>query len=372
MNDIFTYRFRALGFALSCFIYGSIGPASAAPVSGLFEAAVPVAGQQAEQRTEAIRAAFQKVLVKVTGSRSVINRSELKDTWAKASHYVQQYRYESMPAVENDPVQSEGQDQLQRLLNVAFDAQAVTGLLQERHIAVWGDDRPNALVWIGVEDGGKRRLGLPDMDVDLFGALDESANLRGLPTLYPLMDLEDQASLQVADLWGDFEQNIRKASNRYTPDVIITGRLIQVAPERWTANWRLYQGNRVTNWRDQAQSKTVLAGNGMEHVVDVLSDRFTPVAGAGDLSRVRLQVSGVTDLTLYTRVSKFLSSRNVVENSSLVHVATDRLIYELRVRGGLQGLQQGLQLGGLLELVSEAGAAEDPSAANVDLFYTIR
>lgn len=372
MNSRFVQWHKALLIFLFGFSCLSSGQLLAAPVEGLYEASVVVEGQDAEQRTEAIQSAFKKVLVKVTGNRKTAGRLELKSDWSKASQYVQQYRYEALPESTTEVIEGETQAEPSRLLKVAFDAQAVIRLMQDRHLAVWGEDRPSSLVWLGVEQGGTRRLSLPEMDANLFAAIQQGADNRGLPVLYPLMDLEDQAGLQVSDIWGDFEQNIRKASDRYTPDVIVTGRLVEIAEGRWRANWRLYQGSRVTNWRDEGVSRSELAREGMEHVVDVLSERFAPVASGGNVSQVRLQVSGVTDLTAYSRVEKFLTTQNAVERTDLIEAGSDTLTFALQVRGGLQGLQQGLLLGGLLQPVTDKAPTEGGSDSNIDLYYTIR
>ncbi len=342
------------------------GPAKAAPVEGLFESVVPVAGQGADQRKTAIRHAFRKMLIKVTGNRAVVKRSELKGIWAQASRYVQQYRYELLPLDTNISAQPD------RLLQVAFDASAVTRLLHGHHVAVWTGDRPSGLVWLGVEEKGGRRLGLPELDVQAFDALQASATGRGLPLLHPLMDLEDRASLQISDLWGDFELNIRKASARYSPDVIVTGRLVNIAASRWRAHWRLYQGNQVSSWSDEANSKALLTANGIDHVVDVLSEKYAPTSAGGDLSEVRLQISGITDLTVYSRISRFLAAQSAVEATALVEAAADMAIFRLRVKGGLQSLQQGLQLGGLIEPASETAGPRMDNGLSVDLLYVVR
>ncbi len=347
-------------------------PVNAAPVAGLFEATVPVAGQGAVQRKEAIQIAFRKMLVKVTGSRAIANRTELKGVLANASRYVQQYRYELLPINQSTAEPAADVTVPDRLLKVAFDAAAVTRVLQGQRLAVWAGDRPSGLVWLGIEDRGGRRLALPDVDAGAFAALQTAAADRGLPLSYPLMDLEDRTNLQVSDLWGNFELNIRKASYRYSPDIVVTGRLIGVADNRWRAYWRLYQGDQVSSWNDNASSKVLLATKGIDHVVDVLSEKYAPTAGVGALSEVLLQISGVTGLTIYSRINKFLTAQSVVEDAALVETGTDIAVFRLQVRGGLQSLQQGLQLGGLIEPVS---GAEEPlvnSGAAVDLYYVVR
>ena len=74
-------------------LLGSISALQAAPVTGLYQAEVPAAGRAAEQRNQAIRDAFGRVLVKVTGNRNIAAREELREGVANAARYVQQYSY---------------------------------------------------------------------------------------------------------------------------------------------------------------------------------------------------------------------------------------------------------------------------------------
>ena len=136
------------------------GHAMAVTVSDLYEAEVPVEGQEAAQRSDAISRAFTEVLMKVTGHRGITNRQELTAEIANASRYVQQYRYRLLDAdpVANSTGQSEGENvEPQRLLQVSFDSGAVNSMLRGLGLPVWGDNRPSGLVWVGLEQGGKKQ-----------------------------------------------------------------------------------------------------------------------------------------------------------------------------------------------------------------------
>ncbi len=357
----------------------------AGKVQRLYEAEVPVAGSTTEQRNEAIQAAFVQVLVKVTGDRRVGSRPELEKELKKASRYVQQYRFRLDPnsrdilppsvVTESQNVLDESEVEPQeppRLLWASFDAGAVDRLLRQYQLPVWGDNRPVALVWLGMERKGKRQLVALDRMPDLFDEFSAAANGRGLPVILPLMDLEDRGRLREADLWGNFEQNIRNASERYAPDVILTARFKQLAEGEWRGDWRLYQGGRVTNRRDLADSSVALAGNGMNWAADTLAGRFVPVGADDGVSTLRIRISRVQRLQDYAGITRFLNAQTSIENATLLFAEPDALTFDLQVRGGTQVLEQGLELSHMIEPEGEPPTSENTIFDNVDLYYRMR
>jgi len=347
-------------------LMGYVTLATASQVTGLYSAEVSVDGQSAEQRTDGIRRAFAQMLIKVTGNRNVARRPELQQDIGQAPRYVQQFRYRLGAG------QSPTAEEAARLLTVQFDAAAVQRLLRERRLPVWGENRPSGLVWLGIESQGQRRVMRPEVDTGLLSAMAAAAEKRGIPLILPLMDLEDQSGVRVADLWGDFEQNIRRASQRYMPDLIVTGRMTQLSGRLWRVAWRLYHGDRVSSWTDEGADPAALAHEGVQHVSDLLADRYAPVGGEANLSRIRLRVTGVTELAQYVGVGHFLQSQSSVERADMVVVEPDAITYELRVRGGIQVLEQGLALGSLIEPITDLPDAMQPLIEGVDLFYRMR
>jgi hypothetical protein len=343
--------------------------AQALEVKGLYEAEVVAEGEEAAQRNSAIRAAFEKMLVKVTGHRNIAARTELSDDLDKAARYVQQYSYrlEDMPV---DPAVEQEAAVPKRYLKVAFDAQAVDRLLRQRRLPVWSSNRPSGLVWLGEEVGGKRRLvggeGIAAESVQL------SAMERGVPLDFPLMDLEDQAKMRVADLWGDFERAIWGASYRYSPDFVLTGRLISMGPTLWRAQWRLYHGDRLSSWERDGADQSLVAYDGVQHAVDLLAARYAPIGSASDSIRVRLRIAGIGDIKDYAGVGRFLRSQSMLEWVGLESVQADVVTYDLQVRGGVEVLEQGLELGGLIERDPEAPPGQGDFAERVDLNYRLR
>ncbi|MCP5407350.1 MAG: DUF2066 domain-containing protein [Chromatiaceae bacterium] len=336
-----------------------------AQVDGLYDAESPVSGGDASERNSAIRDAFAKVLVKLTGNSGIASRKALAADLENASHYVQQYRYEAAPAVGNE-VQSG------RLLQVSFDKNEINRLLQNRGLPIWSANRPSVLLWVGEEQQGKRRLLNPDMDTDVRAALDQVAAERGVPLLLPLMDLEDQGQMQVADIWGNFENNIRAASRRYASDLILTGRLVRVDKSLWRGEWRLYHADSQSNWNNEAASRNALTVDALQRTADSLANRFAPIKEERSLSTVRLRVSGIDSLEDYAAVLRLLGGQSSLERVVISSVEPNAVVYDLHGQGGVAVLDRELGIGGLIETDPGAAFQPDASAIPIDLYYRMR
>lgn len=337
-----------------------------AKVSGLYQAEVPIAGEGTAQRNEAIGRAFADMLVKVTGNRRIVALGGLEQELGKASRYVQQYSYRM-----DEPGPGTGDGAPQRYLKVFFDAGAVDRLLTERQLPVWSANRPNILIWMGIEQRGKRRLLVSEQDPAVRRSIEGASGNRGLPIVFPIMDLEDQGSLQVADLWGDFDSNIRAASRRYGTDLILTGRLVKVAKGFWRGHWRLYQGQGALNWNNQGNSELEVAADGIQHLGDQLADLFAPFGERGSGGALRVRISGIRGLEDYVAIGNLLRSQGGVERVGLVSAESDVLTFDLHGRSGVKALEQGLRLGGLVEPDPLADTVSETQDGTV-LRYRIR
>ena len=326
------------------------GVVHAATVDGLFSAEVPVAGRQTEQRNQAIRAAYAVVLGKVSGYPDIAERPELAGDLGDAPRYVQQFRYRS------DPAQLEaGVPDPAQLLRVKFDADAVMRVLREHRLPIWGSTRPAVLVWLGLEQGGRRSLASMEAEPDAWAALQRGAEARGLPLLLPLFDLEDHSQLEAGDLWGDFESRIRAASARYAPDAI----LVAAASQRgggWRLRWILYQDDDKTEWNTAGDLDQALVA-GVERSADVLVARYAPLGAAVSAAALQLRVTGVSDLAGYGRLQAQLEGLDMVKRVRPLLIESETSLFELQLAGSVQALEQALTLGGLLE-PAQPGQAE--------------
>ncbi len=320
-------------------------------VNNLYEAETPVMGQSGEARAAGIRDAFAQVLIKVSGDRGLLSNPQIGELLKRASSYVQQYRYRMLEA-------SSGANS-DRLLWVRFDERGVNRLLRQSGVPVWGGTRPSVLIWLGEEQGASRSLVSLERQGGLKSALEHAASDRGLPLVLPLMDLQDRNALPVSDLWGGFESDIRRASGRYLPDVILVGRLSGQDGE-WRGEWSLYLPDTVNRWQTRAGSKQALAAEGLQQTADALALRFAPQQVSEGSTSLRIRIHGLARLSDYTLVRDYLQSMAMIEQLDLLSADAETVSFLARIQGGRQVLERGIQLGAVLEPVQ----AREPMAVD--------
>lgn len=316
----------------------------AAEVDHLYQAEVSVADQGQQERNRAIAKGFRQVLVKVTGNRNISHNQSLAETFRKASRYVQQYRYR-VEAAEADEAEATAE---KRYLRITFDKQAVDRTLRENGLPVWGKSRPQIIVWTGFDDGGRRKLLMPEFDRQVMAMFNQAADSRGIPLLFPVMDLQDQSAISASDLWGAFEGPVSNASERYQPDSILMVRIKSGGDGFVRSSWSFIGNSDSRQWQFRGQALENLIYQGMNAISDHLASIYAP-AGGGDAQVVNMQVSGLDTFAELLKVEFFLKNQETIQEFQLRQSQTDKAIFALSLRGGMQSFMQAVELSGLFE-----------------------
>ncbi|HKJ75835.1 MAG TPA: DUF2066 domain-containing protein [Gammaproteobacteria bacterium] len=333
----------------------ALTPAAAVEVQGLYEAEVEQAERTEQARRQAVRAALERVLVKVTGHAAL--DESLQPLVKGAERYVQRFRFQAVE--EPEAGTSEAEDLPAGRLQVRFDREAILEALRQRGQPVWPATRPRTAVWLAVEDGGGRRLVGGNGNDPWGAALRAQAGARGLPVAVPLMDLEDRSRVEPADIWGGFRGVIEDASERYGAQAILVGRAFRTGGGTWRARWALYQGNSDLRWEARGATPEAVAAAGIDGAAEALAKRFAQVYGAGTTGGMTLEVTGVTDLAAYRRIIDYLGGIDGVAGVRVLSVSPDRLRCRLDLEVAARNIVQTIGLGTVLE---EAGTAETEAA----------
>jgi hypothetical protein len=313
-------------------------PAITAGASGpeLYEAEVRVSGQQPGERAAAMKSALSEVLVRITGRREQAHRELLQDP----ARYVQQYRYYTVP--DSQPPQLR--------LQVRFNGGALQQALRQQGVAYWGDsERPDTLVWLAIEERGMRSIVAADDDSVARRQLQLAARQRGVPLLFPLLDLEDQAQVRFGDIWGGFFDRVLAASERYRPQAVLIGRLNRNPYGEWVARWSLQAAGNTTSWSDSDPRLETLLPAGIDNMADTLAMRLavTDTGAPGDA--VAIRVEDINTLAAYARVNDYLASLSAIRKFQVEQVSGSAVQYALQLNGSLQGLTRTISIGTVLE-----------------------
>lgn len=343
--------------------------AQADEVAGLYEAEVEVASQDKELRNAAVRTALEEVLVRVSGRSAVVSTPDLPSIQAAletSTRFAQQFRYRALP-VEGDPIPGQS-SQLppKQVLWVRFDELVVNKLLRSNGLPVWGRTRPVTLVWLVVDNRGRRNLIGNSSRHEASNLLRQHAKRRGLPLRLPLLDLADRSSVRVTDVWGNFEDTILRASSRYQPEAILVGRVFQSYTGLWNARWTLYLEGRRHDWEVQGAALSDVVHPGIDQAAESLALRFAQVLNGDASGSVLVQVKGINGLAGYNRAIKYLGSLAPVTQVHPHIIDAKSVIFRLAARSGRLGIAQAVALGHTLVSEPYMGPTMDAGPATGD------
>lgn len=181
-------------------------------------AAIAVDDQSQRSQDSALKSAFKQVMIKITGNKDALQNPGVKAALRTPQAYLRSYRFDFQ----------EGET----LYVAEFDKIKLNELLQREGLPLWGERRPETLLWMATEDSesGERQLLDETTPSVMREHLSAKAKERGLPLSFPLMDLTDRSTISIYDVWGRFVQSLTQASHRYSVDNVIGARVYKNEP----------------------------------------------------------------------------------------------------------------------------------------------
>lgn len=324
-----------------CVFFTSV--AWAVEVPSLYTAEVPLDQDARDPRALAYEMALADVLTRVSGSELAADKLLVEELFPDPAAYVIQFRRGS----EEDT------------LWVSFDGDAIEDVLQRAGQNLWGSDRPLTLIWLAVDwgQGDREILGAddPERSADearsinrnsrLRERLLDSAERRGLPVVFPLLDTEDLQKVSFSDIWGGFDELLLDASQRYEAGSVLIGRIRPGSSQQ--PRWSYHFAGEQRAWSGEPE---VVLGR----VADTLAHAFA-IDGDAPLRAVQLSVAGIVSVDHYGSVQKLLGEISIIENFSVTRVEGDRIVYSVAAHGGAERLRRALRFGGLVEQRDDVG-----------------
>ncbi len=142
--------------------------AHSATVSDLHAATVPVTDSSDAEFARGLAAAFEVVLVKLTGNSASAQTKGLRQLAARAPQFNTAFGFENV---------ADGSLRLR----ADFDLPAASSALRDRGFWVWGRERPELLARLIVIDSSGRYLGPSDSNRAIFDALSTQTARRAIP-----------------------------------------------------------------------------------------------------------------------------------------------------------------------------------------------
>lgn len=232
-------------------------------VKGLYEIEVMADSRSNEDRNRAFQQALTLVFGRVLVADDLTRIPRVHSAIVGAANYVRQFQY-AMSA------RGRYNDKTSRMMRVLFDEQQLLTLLRDSEVGIWSEIRPETLVWLVVEEPDESQFYMPDKWPELEMALSRAADLKGLPVLYPLLDMEEQQKITVSEVLSTDSTRLLAVSERYDVVSVLAGRMTK-KDNCWEAEWGLHFDDKISQWASACGDLKQVALNGMQGVYDVLS-----------------------------------------------------------------------------------------------------
>lgn len=325
-------------------------PVLASVVQQLYSASIPVSSQSDQAREQALHQALRQVIVKVTGSRAAPDDPQVAAIVAQPEHYLQAYRYTRHVPGPNEPLFGPGASATLDLI-AQFDQPTLDQALRAAGQPLWGSERPETIVWIAYQQAnGQRHIVGSEAPGEVFASVQHAAKLRGVPIIFPLMDVQDRAHIAFSDIWGGFISPIMQASQRYQPDAILIGR-IDANGVNASPRWTLVMGGKTTNWDGVSGAAPDVARAAIQHLADVYASTFVIRNGAGAqrIPTLDIVVSNIDGLQSFGRVLKYLRSLNALDSVEPMQFHGGVVIFKASAQGTVKDIRQTIGLGTVLK-----------------------
>lgn len=328
-------KLAAYALCLGLALLTAGGRLGAAPVPWLYEVDQAIEGRTAAARRAVSGAALLEMLSRISGLSEVPRNPAVRAALSDAEAYYNRFAF------------LEG-----GRIRIYFAPTAILDLVNRARLPVWSADRPRVLAWLALESADGRRL--LDAEHPLAAALVERARARGLALNLPLMDLEDQARVHPAAVWGGFLPVLRSASERYSADVLMAGRVQLWQDGACAARFEAWMGRERFAAQSACQGAEQAGRWAADFLAEELAGRFAVPARQSE--RFALTVLGVDSPGQYGQLLAHLNGFEFIQAVDVIALQGDRLQIAVQTRAELQQLLELLAKDGRLRRVP-AGAS---------------
>ncbi len=275
-------------------------------VTGLYDQEIVVTGQGDAERIRAYREGLTAVILKITGEERWLSNSAVQRAIRDAQSYVQEVSYRT----------SSGTLEQRNFISVRFDRALVDDMLNTAGIPVWDQNRPAVMLWLSVQGAdGRRELLGADSDHPIMDIVREFSRVRGIPLLFPLMDLEDRRNLPIDVAWSLNEEALRRASARYGADAILGGRVLESPGGELVGLWQFLFRDNVESFDSFESDLSAYAQNALNRVTQTISSHFGLLKLANP-ANVTLRVESIDSAKDYVDLLAYIQALAVVDSVS--------------------------------------------------------
>jgi hypothetical protein len=321
---------RRIFVALSFILLFVLKPAIAVHATKLYQVDVLVVDESASVRRDAFKQGLDEVFIRLSGDSIIMEKLKRP----AAATYVKQYSYELL----EKPVTNQKGELLTHRIKMQYNLSLVGKYLRQNGFPVWGEHRPEVVVWLAIRDGRNEYV-LKQNDQSLLKAtVDEALVRRGVPGLWPLYDNKDKKILNVADIRGGFKDPVTLASKRYSSGPALAGSLIW-GGKQWQSSWSLLIPNNDSQWENRHWSLAgadynVLINRAIDKAADALGIVFAIHGSASNkqLKTIQLNIQAVDSIQKYRHIEQYLAGLYAVDSVTPSQIDEQSAVFDVALR----------------------------------------
>jgi hypothetical protein len=323
--------FKASLLYVSC-LFIELNSANATEVTVLDESLVPVETRSGAERNKAISVALQNVILKNSGAAAALTNPMVMAKVKSPNTLISQYGYHDIDG--------------ELFLKVNFDHKRILELLREAQLPVWGKQRPLTLVWLVEDLDGERSIVNDASDYDSRQLFKQNSEAKGVPLLFPLMDLDDNMKISVNDVRGMFVDQVEQASFRYQADYFV---IASIGPDVKGVEFSVSLFARDTKDQDTPTplvSKRQVVADTNEAVMGIIStvseyyvSRYA-IADTGAQLNSAITFVDITDMQQLVEIEKYLKQLSAVKSVNVSQMLGSSVTYNLELFGTLDDLHR--------------------------------
>ncbi|MBT8146755.1 MAG: DUF2066 domain-containing protein, partial [Gammaproteobacteria bacterium] len=168
--------------------------------------------------------------------------------------------------------------------------------------------------------------------------MQQFAELRGLPIIFPVLDFEDRRTVSADSIWTLDEQAIRVASERYAPDSILAGRLLITASGDLVGLWQFIFQDQVDVFDSLDTDLASYIGDPLDRVTTQLARHFAVAPSRSGIEMARLRIEGIDNLAAYADLVNYLQELVLVDSVAVSTLNGEILELNLSLQGSQQQL----------------------------------
>lgn len=328
----------------------TLNGATADETAELYTGEVAVPDQARTTRDRALGRAFENVLVKLSGQRTLPDSVTTELLGSRARSGLQSVTYQQYTVAIDEESEFE-----ELRLQARFDSGTTDDALRFLGLPRWPVERRRLQFIMAIEVDNERRLITTD-DAYLGFVATDTAGQRGLPLEVSLQPADGEFDLSwLQEIWGGFTETPLAESRAAGFD----GVLLASASQRnglWQMRWNMAVPDREWTWSIRGNDLHEALADGVHEAANRIaaSVAIQPTEQGRWLENV--EVANIRSNRDYLRCLEYLQGLHLVRQVQIVFVQGQRIRFQLELSAAPEHLHHAIDRGGLLSLV---GASMD-------------